>query len=158
MSVDLETVSLLGTYRVGFLPPEMHSLAPGELYIEAAPAGGGPPRLWVGAPSHSGLSGDVALLVPAPAGSTAALMLDDIANPSTSHAVHITGTVEPGEAIELAALQGVNQVNAWSPWDASAGTFDITWYLPPGDNYRVRVRLRSDPETFVDSNLFAVNP
>jgi hypothetical protein len=32
----------------------------------------------------------------------------------------------------------------------------VTWYLPPGDNYRVRVRMRDDPSVFVDSNLFLV--
>jgi|SRR5580765_560194 len=156
MGVDLETVTLMGTYRVGYLPPEMHSLVAGELYLEVTPAGGGPPRLWVGAPSHSGLSGDVALLLPEPTGSTSAIMLDDIANPSPSDEVRITGTVDPGDEIELAALQGEAQVNTWSPWDATTGDFTITWYLPAGDNYRVRVRMRSDPETFVDSNLFAV--
>jgi hypothetical protein len=62
MSIDLETVILMGTYRVGFMPPKRGSLAPGELYIELVPpAGGGMPRMWVGAIDATG---DIALLVP----------------------------------------------------------------------------------------------
>lgn len=159
MSVDLETVTLMSTYRVGYLPPEMNSLAPGELYVEAAPPGGGPPRLWVGAPSHVGLAGDVALLAPAPADTSGTVIaIDPVDNPSPSNAVHISGTVTPGTEIELAAIQGSDQVNTWSPWDASAGSFDITWYLPPGDNYFIRARLRANPENYADSGLFAVEP
>jgi hypothetical protein len=62
MSVDPETVILMSTYRVGFMPPKRGSLAPGELYIELVPpAGGGMPRMWVGAIDATG---DIALLVP----------------------------------------------------------------------------------------------
>ena len=62
MAVDPETVSLMGTYRVGYLPPKAESLSPGELYIEVAPAGGGAPRLWVGIPAAQDFSGNVGFL------------------------------------------------------------------------------------------------
>jgi hypothetical protein len=62
MAVDPETVSLMGTYRIGYLPPKAESLSPGELYIEVAPAGGGAPRLWVGIPAAQDFSGNVGFL------------------------------------------------------------------------------------------------
>jgi hypothetical protein len=158
---DLSTVALLATYRVGYLPPAVCSLAPGELFIEALPPGGGVPRLWVGTARQSGFPGNNTLLMPDLTVTPSAIAINPIANPASAHTVRITGTVTPGAEIELAALQGTdpmffNQVTAWSPWDASGGTFDMTWYLPPGDHYRVRVRMRADPNTFADSNLFAV--
>jgi hypothetical protein len=61
-AVDPETVTLMGTYRVGYLPPKPESLAPGELYIEVAPTGGGAPRLWVGIPAAQDFSGNVGFL------------------------------------------------------------------------------------------------
>ena len=67
MAVDPETVVLMSTYRVGFLPPKPESLAPGELYIEIgsdAPR----PRLWVGMLKGGGPAGDLTLLVPDLAG------------------------------------------------------------------------------------------
>lgn len=66
MSVDLETVTLMSTYRVGFLPPKAGSLAAGEIYVEVAdPAAPAPPRIWVGTPKYTETSGDIALLLPA---------------------------------------------------------------------------------------------
>ena len=69
MAVDLQTVSLMSTYRVGFLPPASGSLGPGELYVEVMPPGGGAPRLWVGIPKTLDFDGHVGLLA---AASTAA--------------------------------------------------------------------------------------
>lgn len=66
MAVDLETVTLMSTYRVGFLPPAPGSLAAGELYIEiASPDAPAAPRIWVGTPKYTETSGDIALLIPA---------------------------------------------------------------------------------------------
>jgi hypothetical protein len=157
-SPDLSTVAILSSYRVGYLPPPFGSLAAGELYIEVTPAGGGVPRLWVGTAEPAGFAGNVALAVPQNLATPSVITIDAINNPSPSNAVNITGTVDPGTEVELVALQGDVQVNPFSPWDATSGSFDVTWYLPPGDNYRVRVRMRADPEIFADSNLFAVIP
>ena len=52
-AVDLETVSLIPTYRVGFLPPKSNSLTAGEIYVQV-PADGAAPRIWIG-----GLGGDI---------------------------------------------------------------------------------------------------
>jgi hypothetical protein len=161
---DLQTVNTHPGYKVGFLPPALCSLAPGVLFVELTPAGGGAPRLWVGAVHESGFPGNVVRLVapgvaePVP---PSTITIDPVANPSVTVAVNITGTVAPGAEVELAAVIGANpeyydQVTGWSPWDASGGAFDVTWYLPPGDNYFVRVRMRDDPSVFVDSNLFQV--
>jgi hypothetical protein len=65
MAVDPETVTLMGTYRVGFAPPAHGSLTPGELYIEVAPPEGAPPRLWVGTISDGTYPGDAISLAPA---------------------------------------------------------------------------------------------
>lgn len=66
MAVDLETVTLMSSYRVGFLPPAWGSLAPGELYIEVMPPDDpGPPKLWVGVPGYAAAPGDAMSLVPA---------------------------------------------------------------------------------------------
>jgi hypothetical protein len=66
MAIDLETVTLMSTYRVGFLPPKAGSLAAGELYIEVAPPDApAVPRIWVGTPTYTETSGDIALLLPA---------------------------------------------------------------------------------------------
>jgi len=148
----------MATYRVGFLSPELGSLAAGELYVEVTPAGGDLPRLWVGTPQHVGVSGNVALMVPAAVTDLSVITVDPVDNPSSAHTVHITGTVVPGCEIELAALQGQDlvQVTSWSPWDAGSGAFDVLWYLPPGDDYRVRARMRAAPESYTDSNLFLV--
>lgn len=65
MAVDLETVTLMGSYRVGFMPPAWGSLAPGELYIEVKPPDApGPPQLWVGAPDYAEAPGGAVSLVP----------------------------------------------------------------------------------------------
>jgi hypothetical protein len=65
MAVDLETVTLMSTYRVGFLPPAAGSLVAGELYIEiASPDAPAAPRIWVGTPKYTETSGDIALLLP----------------------------------------------------------------------------------------------
>jgi hypothetical protein len=65
MAVDLETVTLMSTYRVGFLPPVWGSLAAGELYIEIMPPDKpGPPQLWVGAPDYAEAPGGAMSLVP----------------------------------------------------------------------------------------------
>jgi len=63
--VDPETVALMSTYRVGYLPPKPESLAPGELYVEVAPPDQGAPRLWVGAPKELNFDGHLALLAQA---------------------------------------------------------------------------------------------
>lgn len=163
MAIDLGHTQTMGGYSVGYVPPEVCSLAPGLLFVELTPAGGGAPRLWMGTVPGSGFAGNVACILapgvvpPAPS----AITIDPIDNPSQAIAVHITGTVTPGAEVELAAIMGTNmdyldQVTTWSPWDASSGTFDVTWYLPPGDNYRVRVRMRDDPQVYTDSGLFLV--
>jgi hypothetical protein len=65
MAVDLETVTLMSSYRVGFLPPAWGSLAPGELYIEIMPPDKpGSPQLWVGAPDYAEAPGGAMSLVP----------------------------------------------------------------------------------------------
>ena len=78
MAVDPETVSLMSTYRVGYLPPKPESLSPGELYIEVAPAGGGAPRLWVGIPAAQDFSGNVGLLGQAQTGEDVAPINIDV--------------------------------------------------------------------------------
>ena len=57
MAIDPETVTLMATYRVGFLPPADGSLSAGEIHIELAPM----PRLWLG-----GLDNTVVLMIAAP--------------------------------------------------------------------------------------------
>lgn len=64
MAVDLETVTLQGTYRIGFKPPAERSLAAGELYIEV---GAGAPKLWVGAMAEAGMVGNMAVFATAEA-------------------------------------------------------------------------------------------
>jgi hypothetical protein len=64
MAVDLQTVTLQGTYRIGFMAPAEHSLAAGELYIEV---GSGAPKLWVGAMEDAGLVGNMAVFATAEA-------------------------------------------------------------------------------------------
>jgi hypothetical protein len=64
MAVDLQAVSLQGTYRIGFKPPAERSLAAGELYIEV---GAGAPKLWVGAMEDAGLVGNMAVFATAEA-------------------------------------------------------------------------------------------
>jgi hypothetical protein len=64
MAVDLQAVSLQGTYRIGFKPPAERSLAAGELYIEV---GSGAPKLWVGAMQDAGLVGNLAVFATAEA-------------------------------------------------------------------------------------------
>jgi len=157
------TETLYPTYRAGDTPPQAFGLEPGELYVEYAPAGGGNARLWVGLPASAGAAGNTAILVGAPATPPApsTIEIDAIDNPSPQSTVHITGSVAPGVEVEIAALQGLNpddlvQVLSWSPWDATGGSFDVTWWLPLGDNYRVRVRMQDHPQTFTDSNLFSV--
>lgn len=72
MAVDPETVALMSTYRVGYMPPKPESLSPGELYIEVVPPDQAAPRLWVGTPKELNFDGHLALLAQ---GSTA----DDLA-------------------------------------------------------------------------------
>ena len=159
------TEQLYGTYRAGPTAPRSFGLQEGELYVEFAPAGGGNARLWVGLPAEAGAAGNVALLVGGPTTPPApsTIAVDPVDNPSYQSAVHFTGTVEPGVEVEIAALQGLNpedliQMTDWSPWDATDGTFDVTWWLPAGDNVRIRVRMQDQPQTFADSNLFSVEP
>jgi hypothetical protein len=64
MAVDLETVTLQGTYRIGFMAPAERSLAAGELYIEV---GAGLPKLWVGAMEDAGMTGNMAVFATAAA-------------------------------------------------------------------------------------------
>ena len=64
MAVDFQTVSLQGTYRIGFKPPAERSLAAGELYIEV---GAGAPKLWVGAMEDAGMVGNMAVFATAEA-------------------------------------------------------------------------------------------
>jgi hypothetical protein len=64
MAVDLQTVTLQGTYRIGFQPPAERSLAAGELYIEV---GQGAPKLWVGTMSDAGMVGNMAVFATAEA-------------------------------------------------------------------------------------------
>jgi hypothetical protein len=72
--VDIQTVTLMTTYRVGFLPPEMGSLAAGEFYVELPqPDTHGVPRVWIGVPAYGGVSGDTALLIPPPLTTVAAI-------------------------------------------------------------------------------------
>lgn len=163
-TIDYASVKLFSTYRVGFQPPPVSSLKPGELFVEVDPAVGGSPRLWVGVPPHIGFAGNNALIVssvPAPAASV--ITINPIANPVTSHNVVIAGTVAPGALIEIAGMTGTNpdylsQVTGWSPWDATAGNFNMTWWLPVNDNVRVRVRMHHRPQTYIDSNIFRVIP
>jgi hypothetical protein len=65
MAIDPGTVTLMGTYRIGFAPPAHGSLTAGELYIEVAPPEGAPPRLWVGTISDGTYPGDAISLIPA---------------------------------------------------------------------------------------------
>jgi hypothetical protein len=62
---NLETVTLQGTYRIGFSPPAEGSLAAGEIYVQV-PVDGGAPVLFVG-----GLAATVVQMVPPLAGGAA---------------------------------------------------------------------------------------
>lgn len=63
--VDLETVTFMGSYRVGFLPPLAGSLAAGELFVELSdPAA--TPRLWIGMMKDN-VPGDAVVLMGDPA-------------------------------------------------------------------------------------------
>jgi hypothetical protein len=156
------TVQLQSTYRIGSDPPALCSLQPGELFVEIDIATGVAPRLWVGTKPANGYSGNVALIValtPKPAHSD--IVIDPVANPSPDNQVSISGTVAPGAVIELAALAGLDpdhfeQLNPWSPVDASSGSFAVSWWLQAADNVRIRARMHDDPQTYVDSNLFQV--
>jgi len=159
-SPDLQTVMTLPGYRVGYLPPPVGSLPPGLLYVEQTPPGGGAPRLWIGTAPGSGFAGNTALLIPGVTIPSSVIAVNDPDNPSPNDAVVISGTVEPGCEVEIAALSGTDpdqlvQLTNWSPWDASSGAFDTVWWLPEGDNYRIRVRMRDDPSVYADSALFA---
>lgn len=57
---DSETVSLQGTYRIGFMPPAAGDLVAGEIYVQV-PADGAGPVIWVG-----GLDATVVQMVPPP--------------------------------------------------------------------------------------------
>jgi len=170
------TETLMSIYRVSTTAPRAFGLVPGEIYVEATPAGGGSPRIWVGTAPQSGHSGNVFLLG-APANVTPSVItIDPVDNPSIGNTVHITGQVDPGCVIEMCCLTGTNeeylvQVNDWAPWDAmpsgpgtletapnphTVGDFDVTWWLPAGDNCRIRVRMQDAPDVFADSNLFQV--
>ena len=157
------TVQFFPTYRVDYAAPQVGSLEPGELFVEVSHDSAVPPRLWIGTPPAQGMPGDMRLmlsLVPLPDPSIIAI--DAIDNPSLDNTVHFTGTVEPGAIVEMALLMGtvpahLQQVTDWAPWDATSGTFDVTWWvMGPLDNLRVRVRMRELPGTFTDSNLFAL--
>ncbi len=60
MAIDPEIVTLLPTYRVGFLPPVPGALNAGELYVEV---GCRPPQLWVGTIEEHGDEGGMVLLI-----------------------------------------------------------------------------------------------
>jgi hypothetical protein len=158
---DRQTVETIAGYRVGYLPPRHNALSPGLLYVEIEPPGGRAPRIWIGTIPEQGFASNMVLLsslTPSPGYSI--LTIDDIANPSSNDAVSISGTASSGCEMEFAALIGedpdyMEQVTDWSPWDARSGTFAFVWWLPPGDNYRIRGRILDDPTFFVDSNLFA---
>jgi hypothetical protein len=64
MSVDPETVTMMASYRVGFLPPRPDSLSAGELYIELGTTAGAAPQVWVGAIKDDSFGGNVASLIP----------------------------------------------------------------------------------------------
>jgi hypothetical protein len=155
-------VQTFSGYRVGTDPPHACSLQPGELYVEIDIATGVAPRLWVGTKQANGFAGNLALVVSEVSpGAPSDIQVNTVDNPCENNTVHIVGTVTPGAVIELAALAGTNtetldQLNDWSPYDASDGTFDVSWWLPARDNVRVRVRMHDDPQTYQDSNLFAV--
>ena len=57
---DLETVTLQGTYRIGYAPPAPGTLAAGEIYIQV-PADGAAPVFFVG-----GLENTVVSMVTGP--------------------------------------------------------------------------------------------
>jgi hypothetical protein len=158
---DPGQVTAMAGYDIGFLPPPLCDLEAGRLYVELTPPGGGVPRLWAGTAPESGFPGNAVLLIPVLPETPEAvdIVIDAIDNPSPNDTVHIAGTVTPGAEIELCAYTGtgafLDQATNWSPWDATAGTFDMAWWLPTGDNYRIRARLRSDPRVYADSNLFA---
>lgn len=149
-------------YRVGTDPPYACSLQPGELFVEVDIASGIAPRLWVGTTRGSGFTGNLALIVTGTPPAASTLVVAAVPNPSTSTSVRVTGTAAPGCLLQLAALAGtdvntLNQLTDWVTFDASAGTFDVTFgRLPPATNVRVRVQMRDRPQTFQDSNLFAV--
>jgi hypothetical protein len=160
-TVDRSQVLLQTTYRVGILPPNLCSLTPGELFIEVVPSGGGAPRIWIGTAKLTGYSGNVALISPVLTPTPSVITPQAIANPSPSAAVRVRATVAPGCVVEMAALAGSDinfftHVSPWSAWDATSAPVDVTWYLPRGDHYRVRFRMRDTPQVYVDSNLFAV--
>lgn len=157
------TLQLTNLYRVDSNPPHACSLQPGELFVQIGILTGIPPRLWVGTLPGHGFAGNTALLVSnvaLPAPST--ITINAVTNPSPNNQVRISGTAAPGCRVEIAILQGLdqdhfNQLTEWSPFDATAGAFDVTWFVPTADNCRARVRMLDDPHTWADSNIFAVN-
>lgn len=149
----------MSTYRVGFLPPEMRSLAPGEFYVELPqPYTHGVPRVWIGVPEYGGISGDTALLIPPPLTTVAAITVDPVPDPSPSDAVPVLGTVTPGTIVEMVVTRGADHVTSWMPVDASDGVFELSLTLPVGDSYIVHVRERAAPENCQDAGPFSVGP
>lgn len=161
-AVDRSQVALRSSYRIGILPPELCSLAPGDLYLEMVPAVGGVPRIWIGTARLSGFSGNLALLGYSTA-TPVVITPTTITNPASQNSVHLHATVVPGAMIEMAAIVGTDpnfftHVAPWSPWDATGGVVDTIWWLPVCDHCRIRFRMRDEPQTYADSNLFAVIP
>lgn len=58
---DPETVTLQGTYRIGFMPPAAGDLVAGEIYVQVPSDGASSPVIWVG-----GLDATVVQMAPPP--------------------------------------------------------------------------------------------
>lgn len=70
--VDVEQVTHMPGYRVGFLPPVPGSLAAGEMYLELSPPDApGVPTLWIGLPDYLAVEGNLVQLASVPGGAAA---------------------------------------------------------------------------------------
>jgi hypothetical protein len=109
MSIDLETVTLQGTYRIGFRPPAERSLTAGELYIEV---GSGAPKLWVGAMAEAGMVGNMAVF-------------------ATAEAAPLVPPVN--RDVPYIAQEGANLTCTMGNWDGAPDSYAYQWRLDGAD-------------------------
>jgi hypothetical protein len=105
MPVDLDTVTLQGTYRIGFKAPAEGSLTAGELYIEV---GSGAPKLWVGAMAEAGMVGNMAVF-------------------ATAEAAPLVPPVN--RDVPFIAQEGDHLTCSMGNWDGAPDTYAYQWAL-----------------------------
>ncbi len=119
MAVDPETVTLMSTYRIGFLAPAPNSLAAGELYIEMAPPEGGAPRVWVGTMQDPNFPGGIASLVPPGVELPPPLPATAPTNTAVPY-VSPEGTASPGDALNCT-------MGEWEAMEGDQATYEYDW-------------------------------